>query len=79
MPEDCLLGPPELNSGPSQALVSLSIRDQQEIGKRDCRWDQKGGAGRPGLVDITFFFQTKIGIIYQEPMNKYIEVWTTGE
>lgn len=59
MPEDCLLGPPELNSGPSQALVSLSIRDQQEIGKRDCRWDQKGGADRPGLVDMTFFFPDK--------------------
>lgn len=42
MPEDCLLGPPELNSGPSQALVSLSIQEQQEIGKRDCCWDQKG-------------------------------------
>lgn len=55
MPEDCLLGPPELNSGPSQALMSLSIQEQQEIGKRDCRWDQKGYAGRPGLVDKTFF------------------------
>lgn len=42
MPEDCFLGPPELNSGPSQALVSLSIQEQQEIGKRDCCCDQKG-------------------------------------